>query len=47
MDMGGGGSLAAKLCLTLGTPWTVALQAPLLMTFPRQDWSGLPLPSPV
>ena len=29
--MGGGGSLAAKLCLTLGTPWTVALQAPLLM----------------
>ena len=29
--MGGGGSLAAKLCLTLGTPWTVALQTPLLM----------------
>ena len=25
------------------TPWTVALQAPLSMGFPRQDyWSGLP-----
>ena len=29
------------------TPWTVALQAPLSMGFPRQDyWSGLPFPSP-
>ena len=29
------------------TPWTVALQAPLTMGFPRQeDWSGLPFPSP-
>ena len=29
------------------TPWTVALQAPLSMGFPRQVyWSGLPFPSP-
>ena len=28
------------------TPWTVAHQAPLSMGFPRQDWSGLPFPSP-
>ena len=29
------------------TPWTVALQAPLFMGFPRQEyWSGLPLPFP-
>ena len=28
-----------------GTPWTVALQAPLLMEFSRQEyWSGLPFP---
>ena len=27
-------------------PWTVALQAPLAMGFPRQEyWSGLPFPS--
>ena len=27
--------------------WTVALQAPLSMGFPRQEyWSGLPFPSP-
>ena len=27
------------------TLWTVALQAPLSITFPRQEyWSGLPLP---
>ena len=26
-------------------PWTVALQAPLSMGFPRQEyWSGLPFP---
>ena len=32
---------------TLVTPWTIALQAPLLMGFPRQEyWSGLPFPSP-
>ena len=30
-----------------GTPWTVALQAPLSMEFPRQEyWSRLPCPSP-
>ena len=29
------------------TPWTVALQAPLSMKFPRQEyWSVLPFPSP-
>ena len=29
------------------TPWTVALQAPLPMGFPSQEyWSGLPFPSP-
>ena len=33
--------------LTRGTPWTRALQAPLSMRFPRQEyWSGLPSPSP-
>ena len=31
----------------LVTPWTVALQAPLSMGFPRQEyWSGLPCPPP-
>ena len=29
------------------TPWSVALQAPLPMGFPRQEyWSGLPFPPP-
>ena len=29
------------------TPWTMALQAPLSVGFPRQEyWSGLPLPNP-
>ena len=28
-----GGGLAAKLCLTLATPWTVARQAPLAIGF--------------
>ena len=29
------------------TPWTVALQAPLSVGFPRQEyWSGLSFPSP-
>ena len=29
------------------TPWTIALQHPLSMGFPRQEyWSGLPFPSP-
>ena len=40
---GGGGGLAAKLCPTLVTPWTVASQVHLSMRFSRQeDWSGLP-----
>ena len=43
----GGGSLVAKSCPTLSTPWTVAHQAPLSMGFSRQEyWSGLPFPSP-
>ena len=30
-----------------GTPWTLALQAPLFIQFSRQEyWSGLPFPSP-
>ena len=29
------------------TPWTVMLQAPLSIGFPRQEyWSGLPFPPP-
>ena len=29
------------------TPWTTALQAPLSVGFPRQEyWSGLPFPPP-
>ena len=39
--------LVAKLCLTLATPWTLALQTPLSIGFSRQEyWSGLPFPSP-
>ena len=39
--------LVTKSCPTLVTPWTVALQAPLSMGFPRHEyWSGLPFPSP-
>ena len=39
--------LVSKSCPTLMTPWTVALQAPLSMGFPRQEnWNGLPFPFP-
>ena len=32
---------------SFATMWTLALQAPLSMEFPRQeDWSGLPRPAP-
>jgi len=42
---GNNGGLVTKSCLE--TPWTVALQAPPSMGFPRQEyWSGLPFPSP-
>ena len=35
------------LCSDSATPWTIALQAPLSMEFPRQEyWSGLPFPPP-
>ena len=33
----GGGGLVAKSCPTLGTPWTVACQAPLSVGFSRQE----------
>ena len=40
-------NLAAKLCPTLATPWTVACQAPLSVGFSKQEsWSGLPFSSP-
>ena len=43
--MNGGGGLVINSCLRLGTPWTVACQAPLSMGFPRQKyWRGLPFP---
>ena len=42
----GGGGLVAKTCPTLTAPWTIALQAPLSLRFPKQEyWSGLPFPS--
>ena len=32
---------------SFATPWTVALQAPLSMGFPRREhWTGLPFPCP-
>ena len=35
------------MCESFATPWTVVLQAPLSMGFPRGEyWSGLPFPSP-
>ena len=45
---GGGGGLVAKSCLTLYDPMAcIAHQAPLSMGCPRrEDWSGLPFPSP-
>ena len=44
---GGDCSLVTKSCLTLATPWTVALQGPLSVEFSRQEyWSELPFPSP-
>ena len=46
--IGGGYCLVIKsLSNSFVTPWTVALQAPLSMGFPRQEyWSGLLFPSP-
>ena len=40
--------LVAQLCLTLfQIPWTIALQAPLSVGFPRREYqSRLPFPSP-
>ena len=43
----GGDGLVAKSCLTLATPWSVVLHAPLSIGFSRQEyWSVLPFPSP-
>ena len=41
----GGGGLVAKSCLTLVTPWTVALQAPLSMGILQArilEWIAMP-----
>ena len=38
--VGGGCAFVTKWCLTLGTPWTAAHQAPLSMGFPRQEYCG-------
>ena len=39
--------MCAQLCLTLATPWTVACQAPVSISFLRQEyWSGVPFPPP-
>ena len=43
---GGGGGLVTKLCPSLVPPWTVACQAPLSIGFSRQEYGGLPFPSP-
>ena len=41
-----GGGLVTKPCLIFEAPWTVVLQAPLSLGFPRQEyWSGLQFPS--
>ena len=41
------GSLVAKSCPTLGTPWNAGHQATLSMGFSRQEhWSRLSFPSP-
>ena len=42
---GGGGGLVAQLCLTLATPWTVALQAPLstgILQARILEWVAIP-----
>ena len=47
LSYGCGGGSVTKSYPTLVTPWTGALQVPLSMEFPRQEyWSGLPFPSP-
>ena len=39
--------MCAQSCLTLGNPWTVAIQTPLSIGFSRQKyWNGLPFPPP-
>ena len=44
---GGAGGLVSKSCPTFVTPWTIACQDPLSISFSRQEyWSRLPFPSP-
>ena len=39
--------LVAQLCLTLVTPWAAAIQTPVFMGFPREEYqSKLPFPPP-
>ena len=39
--------MCAQFCPALLTPWTIALQAPLVMGFSRpESWSGMLFPSP-
>ena len=48
INIGDGGRLVAKSCVTLVMSGTVAFQVPLSMEFSRQEfWSGLPFPSPI
>ena len=43
----GGGDMCSVVSHSLGTPWTVARQAPLSIEFSRQEyWSELPFPTP-
>ena len=39
-------AVCAQLLSRVQLPWTIAQQAPLSMEFSRQEWSGLPVPSP-
>ena len=44
---GAGGGVVPKPCPTLGTPWTIACQAPPSMKFSKQEyWPAVPFPSP-
>ena len=43
MALSAAAAKSLQSCPTLATLWTVALQTPLSMGFPRQEyWSGLP-----
>ena len=38
--------VCAQLLSRVQLPWTTSQQSPLSMEFSRQEWSGLPVPSP-